>query len=234
LSSAHKSVLLSSVSRGGGKSTLLRLVLGILKPTGGSIKFKGLEVTRMGRRRLNKMRQKIGMVYQYSALISSLSVRDNVALPLKELTDKPVAEFDSLIDEKLKIVGLADARNKMPSELSGGMKKRVGLARALMMDPEVILYDEPRSLLKYLCAPRESTLGRMARRERRACPLRPVRSEQHRQTAQSALALRVASLLAPAGVARSGSIEKYSRFARALASTKINSNAGRISISTGS
>jgi phospholipid/cholesterol/gamma-HCH transport system ATP-binding protein len=143
LSSAHKSVLLSSVSRGGGKSTLLRLVLGILKPTGGSIKFKGLEVTRMGRRRLNKMRQKIGMVYQYSALISSLSVRDNVALPLKELTDKPVAEFDSLIDEKLKIVGLADARNKMPSELSGGMKKRVGLARALMMDPEVILYDEP-------------------------------------------------------------------------------------------
>ena len=128
---------------GGGKSTLLRLVLGILKPTGGSIKFKGLEVTRMGRRRLNKMRQKIGMVYQYSALISSLSVRDNLALPLEELTDKPVAEIDSLIDEKLKMVGLADARDKMPSELSGGMKKRVGLARALMMDPEVILYDEP-------------------------------------------------------------------------------------------
>ena len=128
---------------GGGKSTLLRLVLGILKPTGGSIKFKGLEVTRMGRRRLNKMRQKIGMVYQYSALISSLSVRDNLALPLEELTDKPAEEIDSVIDEKLKMVGLADARDKMPSELSGGMKKRVGLARALMMDPEVILYDEP-------------------------------------------------------------------------------------------
>ena len=73
---------------GGGKSTLLRLILGILKPNRGSVQFKGIEVTRMGRRRLNKMRQKIGMVYQYSALISSLSVRDNLALPLEELTTK--------------------------------------------------------------------------------------------------------------------------------------------------
>jgi phospholipid/cholesterol/gamma-HCH transport system ATP-binding protein len=128
---------------GSGKSTLLRLILGILKPTGGSIRFKGLEVTRMGRRRLNKMRQKVGMVYQYSALISSLSVRDNLALPLEELTDKPAAEIDSLVDEKLKMVGLSEARDKMPAELSGGMKKRIGLARALMLDPEVILYDEP-------------------------------------------------------------------------------------------
>ncbi|MGI8603363.1 MAG: ABC transporter ATP-binding protein [Verrucomicrobiales bacterium] len=128
---------------GSGKSTLLRLILGILKPTGGSIKFKGLEVTRMGRRRLNKMRQKIGMVYQYSALISSLSVRENLALPLEELTDKSAAEIDSRIDEKLQMVGLTEVRDKMPAELSGGMKKRVGLARALMIDPEVILYDEP-------------------------------------------------------------------------------------------
>ena len=73
---------------GGGKSTLLRLILGILRPTKGSVKFQGLEVTRMGRRRLNRVRQKIGMVYQYSALISSLNVRDNLALPLEELTSK--------------------------------------------------------------------------------------------------------------------------------------------------
>ncbi len=128
---------------GSGKSTLLRLILGILAPTRGSVAFKGLEVTRMGRRRLNRMRQKIGMVYQYSALISSLSVRDNLALPLEELTRKTRAEIDQLVDEKLTLVGMADARDKMPSELSGGMRKRIGLARGIIMDPELILYDEP-------------------------------------------------------------------------------------------
>lgn len=128
---------------GGGKSTLLRLILGILKPNAGSVRFKGLEVTRMGRRRLNKMRQKIGMVYQYSALISSLSVRDNLALPLEELTHKPRAEIDELVMQKLELVGMVDARDKMPAELSGGMRKRVGLARGIIMDPELILYDEP-------------------------------------------------------------------------------------------
>ncbi len=128
---------------GGGKSTLLRLILGILKPTAGSVQFKGLEVARMGRRRLNRMRQKIGMVYQNSALIGSLSVRDNLALPLEELTRKTRAEIDELVDEKLKLVGMADAREKMPAELSGGMRKRIGLARGIIMDPELILYDEP-------------------------------------------------------------------------------------------
>ena len=128
---------------GSGKSTLLRLVLGILKPTAGKVAFNGLDVTRMGRRRLNKMRHKIGMVYQYSALISSLSVRDNLALPLEELTTKTRAEIDQLVDEKLTLVGMADARDKMPSELSGGMRKRIGLARGIIMNPELILYDEP-------------------------------------------------------------------------------------------
>jgi phospholipid/cholesterol/gamma-HCH transport system ATP-binding protein len=128
---------------GSGKSTLLRLILGILRPTGGGVRFNGLEVTRMGRRRLNRMRQKIGMVYQYSALISSLSVRDNLALPLEELTRKSRAEIDALVDEKLQLVGMADVRDKMPSELSGGMRKRIGLARGIIMDPELILYDEP-------------------------------------------------------------------------------------------
>ena len=128
---------------GSGKSTLLRLLLGILKPTRGSVRFKGLEVTRMGRRRLNKMRQKIGMVYQSSALISSLNVRDNLALPLEELTDKSKSEIDEAVDEKLALVGMSDARDKMPSELSGGMRKRIGLARGIITDPELILYDEP-------------------------------------------------------------------------------------------
>jgi len=128
---------------GGGKSTLLRLILGILKPSRGSVRFEGLEVARLGRRQLNLMRQKIGMVYQYSALISSLSVRDNLALPLEELTRKSREEIDHLVDEKLRMVGMADARDKMPAELSGGMRKRIGFARGIIMDPKLILYDEP-------------------------------------------------------------------------------------------
>jgi len=128
---------------GSGKSTLLRLILGLLRPTGGEVMFNNLKVARMGRLRLNRMRRKIGMVYQYSALISSLSVRDNLALPLEELTTKSREEIDHLVDEKLSMVGMADVRDKMPAELSGGMRKRIGLARGIIMDPELILYDEP-------------------------------------------------------------------------------------------
>jgi phospholipid/cholesterol/gamma-HCH transport system ATP-binding protein len=128
---------------GGGKSTTLRLILGILHPNSGSVKFKGEEVTRMNRATLNQMRQRIGMVYQYSALISSLSVRDNLALPLEELTEKSEKEIDAIVEEKLTLVGMEETRNYMPSELSGGMKKRIGLARALVLNPELILFDEP-------------------------------------------------------------------------------------------
>jgi len=128
---------------GGGKSTLLRLILGILKPSAGSVRFKGLELARMGRRRLNRMRQKMGMVYQYSALISSLSVRDNLALPLEELTTNSRAEIDEIVMHKLELVGMAETRDKMPAELSGGMRKRIALARGIILDPELILYDEP-------------------------------------------------------------------------------------------
>ena len=128
---------------GGGKSTLLRLVLGILKPTSGRVVFAGTDVARLPRRQLNAMRARIGMVYQYSALISSISVRENLALPMEELTDKSKGEIDSLIEERLAAVDMAGSEDKMPAELSGGMRKRIGLARALMMEPELILYDEP-------------------------------------------------------------------------------------------
>lgn len=128
---------------GSGKSTILRLILGILQPTAGEIFFKQFEITRLKRRKLQQVRAQIGMVYQYSALLSSRNVRDNVALPLEELTTKSAAEIDQIVDEKLELVGMLDSRNQMPSELSGGMRKRVSLARALVMDPELILFDEP-------------------------------------------------------------------------------------------
>jgi phospholipid/cholesterol/gamma-HCH transport system ATP-binding protein len=128
---------------GAGKSTILRLILGILYPDSGSVFFKQFEITRLPRRKLQRVRRHIGMVYQYSALLSSLTVRDNVALPLEETTDKTKAEIDEIVDEKLELVGMKDTRNLMPSELSGGMRKRVSLARALVLEPELILFDEP-------------------------------------------------------------------------------------------
>ena len=128
---------------GSGKSTILRLILGILQPNSGSVFFKQFEISRLPRRKLQQIRSRIGMVYQYSALLSSRNVRDNVALPLEELSDMTRKEIDQVVDEKLSLVGMLDAKDQMPSELSGGMQKRVSLARALVMNPELILFDEP-------------------------------------------------------------------------------------------
>lgn len=128
---------------GAGKTTLLRLILGIIRPNEGSVFFKQHEISRLSDHELEQIRRRIGMVYQDSALLSSLSVRENLALPLQELTDKTPAEIDKIVDEKLEMVEMAGEDNLMPFELSGGMRKRVALARALVMDPELILFDEP-------------------------------------------------------------------------------------------
>lgn len=128
---------------GAGKTTILRLVLGILLPTKGSVFVKQHDLGAQTPDELQHIRMRIGMVHQDGALLSSRNVRENLALPLEELTNKTRGEIDRLVDEKLELVELAGEAGTMPFELSGGMRKRVGLARALMMDPELILFDEP-------------------------------------------------------------------------------------------
>jgi phospholipid/cholesterol/gamma-HCH transport system ATP-binding protein len=126
-----------------GKSTLLRLLIETLRPERGSIFFHGADITCLPRARLNQIRTRIGMVFQSSALVSSICVSENLALPLRELTTKNEREIATIIEEKLRFVGLEDAKDLMPSQLSGGMKKRIAVARALVLNPDLILFDEP-------------------------------------------------------------------------------------------
>ncbi|MGB9474655.1 MAG: ATP-binding cassette domain-containing protein [Candidatus Udaeobacter sp.] len=128
---------------GTGKSTLLRVVIGTLRPDSGSVYIKGRDIARISLRTLNQLRTKIGMVFQYSALISSITVRENIALPLEELTTKSQCEINKIVDQKLEFIGLPGTKHLLPSELSGGMRKRIAIARALALVPDLILFDEP-------------------------------------------------------------------------------------------
>lgn len=128
---------------GCGKSTLLRHFGGQLRPLRGSVKFMGQVVHELDTNALYKMRLKMGMMFQVSGLFSDMSVYDNLAFPLRENTDLPEEIIRDLVLMKLQAVGLRNARNLMPSELSGGMERRVALARAIATDPPLIIYDEP-------------------------------------------------------------------------------------------
>ncbi len=128
---------------GMGKTTILRLILGVLQPSSGFVFFDGQDISHLTPGDLRQIRTRIGMVYQDAALLSSISVRENLALPLQELTRKTNAEIDRIVEEKLALVEMSGEGKTMPFELSGGMRKRVGLARALVMEPELILFDEP-------------------------------------------------------------------------------------------
>ncbi len=131
---------------GAGKTTLLRMLIGLEKPTTGHIWVDGEDISALNEYKMNRVRQKFGMVFQYAALLDSLNVLENVAFPLREhrkhLTRK---EVEDKVVAMLNLLGLENKEGRMPSELSGGQRKRVGLARALMLDPQIIIYDEPTS-----------------------------------------------------------------------------------------
>jgi len=128
---------------GGGKSVFLKHTIGLLKPDQGEVLVEGVDISRLNDRQLNDVRKNFGMLFQGAALFDSMTVGENVAFPLREHTRLKQHDIQEIVERKLRQVGLKDVAHKMPSELSGGMKKRVGLARALALDPKIILFDEP-------------------------------------------------------------------------------------------
>ncbi len=128
---------------GTGKTTLLRLIGGQLRPDAGAVEVDGQSVPLLGRRQLYQLRKRMGMLFQNGALLTDINVFDNVAFPLREHTRLPERLIRTLVLMKLEAVGLRGARDLMPSELSGGMARRVALARAVVMDPMIMMYDEP-------------------------------------------------------------------------------------------
>ncbi|OGP29816.1 MAG: ABC transporter ATP-binding protein [Deltaproteobacteria bacterium GWC2_42_11] len=128
---------------GEGKSVLIKHIIGLLKPDGGSISLDDEDITAMDEKELNNVRKRFGMLFQSAALFDSMTVAENVGFPLKEHTDMDEDKIMEIVKDKLKRVGLVGVENMMPADLSGGMKKRVGLARAIAMDPEIVLFDEP-------------------------------------------------------------------------------------------
>jgi phospholipid/cholesterol/gamma-HCH transport system ATP-binding protein len=137
---------------GMGKSVTLRLMIGLIKPDAGEIFISGNNISRLDGTELSRARCKMGFLFQSAALFDSFTLHDNLALPLRRLTDKSNSEIEEIVDRALNQVGLAGDNHKLPGALSGGMRKRAGLARALVLEPEVLLVDEPSSGLDRITA----------------------------------------------------------------------------------
>lgn len=152
-------------SSGSGKTTLLRLISGQIKPDEGEILVAGQSIAKITERELFELRRSMGMLFQFGALFTDLSVFDNVAFPLRERTNLPESAIHDLVLMKLEAVGLRGAINKIPEELSGGMARRVALARAIALDPAIMLYDEPFTGLDPISL---AIIGQLIRRFNRA------------------------------------------------------------------
>jgi len=135
-----------------GKSVMLRLLVGLEKPDSGSVSIHGQDITALRGNALNQMRAKIGFLFQDAALYDSLTVEENVAFPIRHRSDVAKPEKRGRVKELLSFVGMEQAAKKMPADISGGMRKRVGLARALALDPDILLFDEPTSALDPITA----------------------------------------------------------------------------------
>ena len=139
----YKGEILVIVGASGcGKSTMLKIMIGLQKPYAGQVLYQGMDITRAEEKELNQYRQNIGVLFQSGALFSSMTIKENIELPLQEYTDLDSAAINTIIKMKLGMVNLAGYENHSPSELSGGMKKRAGIARAMALDPRVLFFDE--------------------------------------------------------------------------------------------
>jgi phospholipid/cholesterol/gamma-HCH transport system ATP-binding protein len=146
---------------GGGKSVLLKHIIGLMKPTSGTVEVDGDDITPLSERELVSIRKKVGILFQSGALFDSMSVEDNLAFPLHEVGERDVAIIRKKISDALEVVDLQGEEKKMPESLSGGMRKRVGLARAVISQPACILYDEPTTGLDPIVA---DSINRLIRR----------------------------------------------------------------------
>ena len=161
----HGETLVVIGRSGCGKSVLLKHITGLLKPDAGEITFEGEDITRFTRKKLFQMRLHFGMLFQSSALFDSMTVGENVALALRKHSEMSDGEIAKVVTEKLELVGLTGVQNQYPAEMSGGMKKRIGLARAVAMNPQMVLYDEPTTGLDPIMADVINELIRTLQRE---------------------------------------------------------------------
>ncbi len=150
---------------GTGKSVLLKCIIGLLKPDKGEVFVKGTDVTKLNSKELNNIRKSLGFLFQSGALYDSMTVRENLEFPLVRHNKLTKKELTEKVEKTLDLVGLAEAIDKMPSELSGGMRKRIGLARSIITDPEIMLYDEPTTGLDPLTSKEISVLIRDLQKE---------------------------------------------------------------------
>ncbi len=189
---------------GSGKSTLLRLIIGLLKPTSGEIWVDGQEISRMSEDQLNKIRRKMGMVFQYSALFDSMTVGENVAFGLRQNFIMPEGDIARIVRRMLRTVGLAGQENAMPNELSGGMKKRVSLARAIAFNPQIVLYDEPTAGLDPIMS---ATIDRLITGTRRILGVTAVVVTHHMASAFN-IADRIV-MIYDGRIIEAGSVEEF-------------------------
>lgn len=204
----EKEVLVIIGPSGSGKSTLLRLIIGLTRPSAGEVWVQGSEISRMAEDELNQLRKNMGMVFQYSALFDSMSVGENVAFGLRQHTDLSEKEIDQVVRRKLRMVGLTGRENLMPSELSGGMKKRVSLARAIAVNPQIVLYDEPTAGLDPIMS---STINRLIVSTRRRLGVTSV-VVTHDMNSAFSIADRIV-MIYQGRIVESGTVEQISHSA---------------------